>query len=117
MLRDTLSKRSSYRIAMHARALKIFPSFFKFSCRTIWSEMISALSLEGRYDNYFVTSERKERGTKYDNVARAIQLILPSLKCDKLFISHQSDYIFKLLFIHIIHANCKIIVKNNTLNR
>ena len=31
--------------------------------------------------SYFVTSERSERGTKYDIVTRAIKLILPSLEC------------------------------------
>ena len=30
--------------------------------------------------SYFVTSERSERGTKYDIVTRAIKLILPSLE-------------------------------------
>ena len=55
----------------------------------------------------FVTSERKERGTKYDIATRAIKLMLPSLECDHLFItylclymggkSRKSDYIFKLI--------------------
>ena len=51
--------------------------------------------------SYFVTSERSERGTKYDIVPRAIKLILPSLECDNLFITYlclylgqKSDYIF-----------------------
>ena len=38
--------------------------------------------------SYFVTSERSERGTKYDIVTRAIKLILPSLECDNLFITY-----------------------------
>ena len=53
--------------------------------------------------NIFVTSERGERGTKYDIVTRAIKLILPSLECDNLFITYlclylgqKSDYIFTL---------------------
>ena len=50
-------------------------------------EVISVLSLERRYQ-YFVTSERSERGTKYDIVTRAIKLILPSLECDNLFITY-----------------------------
>ena len=37
--------------------------------------------------SYFVTSERSERGTKYDIVTRAIKLISPSLECDNLFIT------------------------------
>ena len=32
--------------------------------------------------SYFVTSERSERGTKYDMVTRAITLILSSLECE-----------------------------------
>ena len=51
--------------------------------------------------SYFVTSERCERGTKYNIVTRAIKLILPSLECDNLFITYlcfylgqKSDYIF-----------------------
>ena len=51
--------------------------------------------------SYVVTSERSERGTKYDIVPRAIKLILPSLECDNLFITYlclylgqKSDYIF-----------------------
>ena len=50
--------------------------------------------------SYFVTSERSERGTKYDIVTRAIKLILPRLECDNLFITYlclylkqKSDYI------------------------
>ena len=68
-------------------------------------EVISVLSLEGRYHN-FVTSERSERGTKYDIVTRAIKLILPSLECDNLFITYlclylgqKSDYIFTLFIL------------------
>ena len=38
--------------------------------------------------SYFVTSERSERGTKYDIVTRVIKLILPSLECDNLFITY-----------------------------
>ena len=56
--------------------------------------------------SYFVTSERSERGTKYDIVTRAIKLILPSLECDNLFITYlclyqgqKSDYIFKLFIL------------------
>ena len=67
-------------------------------------EVISVLSLEGRY--HFVTSERSERGTKYDIVTRAIKLILPSLECDNLFITYlclylgqKSDYIFTLFIL------------------
>ena len=37
---------------------------------------------------YFVTSQRSERGTKYDIVTRAIKLISPSLECDNLFITY-----------------------------
>ena len=69
-------------------------------------EVISVLSLERRYHNYFVTSERSERGTKYDIVTRAIKLILPSLECDNLFITYlclylgqKSDYIFTLFIL------------------
>ena len=36
--------------------------------------------------SYFVTSERSERGTKYDIVSRAIKLILPSLECDDILL-------------------------------
>ena len=57
--------------------------------------------------SYFVTSERSERGTKYDIVTRAIKLILPpSLECDNLFITYlclylgqKSDYIFTLFIL------------------
>ena len=68
--------------------------------------------------SYFVTSERSERGTKYDIVTRAIRLILPSLEWDNLFITYlclylgqKSDYIFTL-FILWVHfgMNAKIIV-------
>ena len=58
--------------------------------------------------SYFVTSERSERGTKYDIVTRAIKLILPSLECDNLFITYlclhleqKPDYIFKLFILQI----------------
>ena len=57
--------------------------------------------------SYFVTSERSERGTKYDIVTRAIKLILPSLECDNLFITYlclyleqKPDYIFKLFYLY-----------------
>ena len=43
--------------------------------------------------SYFVTSERSERGTKYDIVTRAIKLILPSLECDNLFITYLCLYL------------------------
>ena len=36
--------------------------------------------------SYFVTSERSERGTKYDIVPRAIKLISPRLSYDNLYI-------------------------------
>ena len=56
--------------------------------------------------SYFVTSERSERGTKYDIVTRAIKLILPSLECDNPFITYlclylgqKSDYIFTLFIL------------------
>ena len=59
--------------------------------------------------SYFVTSERSERGTKYDIVTRAIKLILPSLECDNLFITYlclylgqKSDYIFTLFILEYI---------------
>ena len=45
-----------------------------------------------RTTSYFVTSERSERGIKYDIVTRAIKLILPSLKCDNLFITYLCLY-------------------------
>ena len=69
--------------------------------------------------SYFVTSERSERGTKYDIVTRAIKLILPSLECDNLFITYlcfylgqKSDYIFTL-FILSVHfgMNAKLLFK------
>ena len=43
--------------------------------------------------SYFVTSERSERGTKYDIVTRAIKLILPSLEYDNLYLSHTCAFI------------------------
>ena len=70
-------------------------------------EVISVSSLERRYQ-YFVTSERSERGTKYDIVARAIKLILLSLECDNLFITYlclyleqKPDNIFKLFILRV----------------
>ena len=69
--------------------------------------------------SYFVTSERSERGTKYDIVTRAIKLILPSLEYDNLFITYlclylrqKSDYIFTL-FILWVHfgMNAKLLFK------
>ena len=58
--------------------------------------------------SYFVTSERSERGTKYDIVTRAIKLILPSLEYDNLFITYlclylkqKPDYIFKLFTLRV----------------
>ena len=58
--------------------------------------------------SYFVTSERSERGTKYDIVTRAIKLILPSLEYDNLFITYlclyleqKPDYIFKLFTLPV----------------
>ena len=69
--------------------------------------------------SYFVTSERSERGTKYDIVTRAIKLILTSLECDNLFTTYlclylgqKSDYIFKL-FILWAHfgMNAKLLFK------
>ena len=70
--------------------------------------------------SYFVTSERSERGTKYDIVTRAIKLILPSLEYDNLFITYlclyleqKPDYIyfqiiytsstFQNIYIYIYH--------------
>ena len=59
--------------------------------------------------SYFVTSERSERGTKYDIVTGAIKLILPSLECDNLFITYlclyqgqKSDYIFTYSYLCLI---------------
>ena len=68
--------------------------------------------------SYFVTSERSERGTKYDIVTRAIKLILPSLECDNLFVTYLCLYLgAKIrLYFHIIYTlstyrnECKIIV-------
>ena len=69
--------------------------------------------------SYFVTSERRERGTRYDIVTRAIKLILPSLECDNQFITYlclylgqKSDYIFTL-FILSVHfgMNAKLLFK------
>ena len=69
--------------------------------------------------SYFVTSERSERGTKYDIVSRAIKLILPSLECDNLFITYlclyleqKPDYIFKLLLLRVhFKMNSKLLFK------
>ena len=59
--------------------------------------------------SYFVTSERSERGTKYDIVTRAIKLILPSLEYDNLFITYlclyleqKPDYILNYLHFEYI---------------
>ena len=77
------------------------------------------ISFIAREISYFVTSERSERGTKYDIVTRAIKLILPSLECDNLFITYlclyleqKSDYIFKLftLWVHF-GMNAKLLFK------
>ena len=68
-------------------------------------EVISVLSLEGRYHILSRVSAAK-RGTKYDIVTRAIKLILPSLECDNLFITYlclyqeqKLDYIFTLFIL------------------
>ena len=68
--------------------------------------------------SYFVTSERSERGTKYDIVTRAIKLI-PSLECDNLFITYlclyleqKPDYIFKLFILRVhFEMNSKLLLK------
>ena len=71
--------------------------------------------------SYFVTSERSERGTKYDHdiVSRAIKLTSPRLSYDNLFITYlfpyseqKSDYIFKLfiLWVHF-RMNAKLLLK------
>ena len=69
--------------------------------------------------SYFVTSERSERGTKYDILTRAIKLILPSLECDNLFITYlclyleqKPDYIFKLFILRVhFKINSKLLFK------
>ena len=69
--------------------------------------------------SYFVTSERSERGTKYDIVTRVIKLILPSLECDNLFITYlclyleqKPDYIFKLFILRVhFKMNSKLLFK------
>ena len=69
--------------------------------------------------SYFVTSERSERGTKYDIVTRAIKLILPSLECDNLFITYlclyleqKPDYIFKVFILRVhFKMNSKLLFK------
>ena len=58
--------------------------------------------------SYFVTSERSERGTKYDIVTRAIKLILPSLECDNLFITYLCGCAFiwgknQIIFSHYLY--------------
>ena len=56
--------------------------------------------------SYFVTSERSERGTKYDIVTRAIKLILPSLECDNLYLSHTCAFIRsknRIIFSHYLY--------------
>ena len=63
-------------------------------------EVISVLSLERRY--HIFTSERSERGTKYDIVTRAIKLILPSLECDNLFTKNQIIFSNYLYFEYIL---------------
>ena len=70
--------------------------------------------------SYFVTSERSERGTKYDIVTRAIKLILPSLECDNLFITYLCLYLeagakirlyFQIIYtLSTFRNECKIIV-------
>ena len=80
-------------------------------------EVISVLSLETI--SYFVTSERSERGTKYDIVTRAIKLILPSLECDNLFITYlclyleqKPDYTFKLFILRVhFKVNSKLLFR------
>ena len=82
-------------------------------------EVISVLSLERETISDFVTSERSERGTKYDIVTRAIKLILPSLECDNLFITYlclyleqKPDYIFKLFILRVnFKMNSKLLFK------
>ena len=92
--------------------LACFPRAF-----TILNRYMYRLSYERRGDisfiaretiSYFVTSERSERGTKYDIVTRAIKLILPSLEYDNLFITYlclyleqKPDYIFKLFTLRV----------------
>ncbi len=53
-------------------------------------EVISVLSLEGRY--YNCHERGSERGTIYDIVTRVIQLISPSQSCDNLFITYLCLY-------------------------
>ena len=55
--------------------------------------------------SYFVTSERSERGIKYDIVTRAIKLILPSLECDNLlFITYTCAFIKnRIIFSHYLY--------------
>ena len=72
--------------------------------------------------SYFVTSERSERGTKYDIVTRAIKLTLPSLECDNLFITYlclhleqNSAYIFKLFIRY--HGTKNDITGQKTISR
>ena len=59
--------------------------------------------------SYFVTSERSERGTKYDIVTRAIKLLSPGIECDNLFITY---FITKIrLYFHIIYSYFEYISK------
>ncbi len=52
-------------------------------------EVISVLSLEGRYYN---CHERARAGQLYDIVTRVIKLISPSQSCDNLFITYLCLY-------------------------
>ncbi len=53
-------------------------------------EVISVLSLEGRYHN---CHERAQRARdNYDIVTRVIKLISPSQSCDNLFITYLCPY-------------------------
>ncbi len=54
-------------------------------------EVISVLSLVGRYYNYH---ERGSERDNYDIVTRVIQLISPSQSCDNLFITYLCLYLF-----------------------
>ena len=82
---------------------RVFPIFTSVDMYRLSYERRGDISFIARETiSYFVTSERSERGTKYDIVMRAIKLILPSLECDNLFITYlclyleqKSDYIFK----------------------
>ena len=84
--------------------IKKYKTFFRVDMYRLSYERRGDISFIARGTiSYFVTSERSERGTKYDIVTRAIKLILPSLECDNLFITYlclyleqKQDYIFKL---------------------